>query len=133
MNSIYKKDLKVSIPTLQYIKETTALDLILEEGNKERAEGKVMSLTMKARDLLFSNKLPITQRCISYLIYKGDWASLWEQYVLRYIEATFYFGDESSWQAVPSTIINAINGSMLSVKRFAPHIEREVVQSTEDF
>ena len=133
MNSVYNKELHVSVPTLDYIKRSTGLDVLLEEGNKERAEAKVISLTSKARDFLFLDKSPQVQRVISYLIYKGTWKQAWEQYAVRYIEATFYHGDESAWAKVPRPILNAIHGSVLQVQFFTPNIINEVRYSTEDF
>lgn len=132
-NSVYNKELHVSVPTLDYIKQSTGLDLVLEDGTKERAEGKVYSLTQKARDYLFTGKPPMTQRVFSYLIYNGTWTQAWEQYVLRYIEATFYHGDDHSWEKTPRTVLSAIYGSVLQTNYFTESIKNEVRLSTEDF
>lgn len=133
MNSVYKKEYKVSVPTLEYIKTSTGIDVVLEEGNKERAEGKINALTTKARDLLFMGKSLESQRIISYLIFKDIWKDAWENYVIRYIEATFFYGDESAWEKLPDTIERAYKGSVLNVTYFTPNIRYEVKQSTEDF
>jgi hypothetical protein len=133
MNSNYSTELHVSIPTLAYIKRVTGIDVLLEEGNKERAEGKIYSLTSKARDFLFINKSPQTQKIFSYLIYKKTWLEEWENYVVKYIEATFYYGDESAWTDTPKPILNAIYGSALSTREFIARTINEVKYTTEVF
>jgi hypothetical protein len=125
MKSVYSKELHVAIPTLDYIKLMTGIDVILEEGNKERAEGKVISLTAKARDFLYVDKSGEAQMVISYLIYTETWLDMWLNYVVKYIEATFYYGDESSWEKTPRPIENAIYGSLLHTKMFVPRIAYE--------
>ena len=133
MNSTYDKELHVAVPTLDYIKRMTGFDILLEEGNKERAEAKVRGFTAKARDLLFMDRSSEAQRVISYLIYKETWIDAWLNYVVRYIEATFYQGDESAWATVPRPILNAIYGSVLQYKKFTSNITSEVRNTTEEF
>ncbi len=123
MNSTYSDELHVSIPTLDYIKLNTGFDMIIEKGNKELAESTVISLTSKARDFLFVDKPLESQRAMSYLIKNNPtWTKAWESYVLRYIEATFNYGDESAWEKVPQTIKNAIYGGILRANYFTEDI-----------
>ncbi len=133
MKSNYSTELHVAIPTLEYLKRMIGLDLVLETGNKELAEGKVISLTAKARDYLFMDRTADVQRTISYLIYKGTYLDVWLNYVTRYIEATLYYGDESAWEGTPKPILNAISGSVLQYKRFTAYILNEVRNTTEVF
>ncbi len=133
MKSTYDKELHVAVPTLDYFKRMTGLDLITEAGNKELAEGKVISLTAKARDYLFIDRSTETQRVVSYLIYKETWLDAWLNYVVRYIEATFNYGDESAWASTPKPILNAIYGSVLNNIRFTGGIIAEVRNTTEVF
>jgi hypothetical protein len=133
MNSVYNKDLGVSVITLDYFKQSTGIDLVLEEGNKERAEGKVYSLTSKARDFLFSRKTLETSQIMSYLIYKDKAKKEWEKFAVKYIEATFYYGDESNWKEIPMPIKNAMNTGILSVDRFTNQLRIEVRNTEEDF
>jgi hypothetical protein len=133
MNSVYSKELHVSIPTLDYLKKATGIDVMLEAGNKELAEGKVYSLTSRARDMLFVGKSTQTQRIISYLIFKGTWKEAWENYVLKYIEATLYYGDETVWKETPKMIHNAIFGSVLMTREFTYQIKSEVEHTAEVF
>ena len=133
MNSVYSKELHVSIPTLDYLKRAIGIDVLLEAGTKELAEGKVYFLTSSARDMLFLTKSAETQRIISYLIYKGTWLEAWENYVVKYITATFYYGDETQWKETPKMIHNAIFGSVLMAREFTHQIKSEVENSTEVF
>jgi hypothetical protein len=133
MNSIYSIELHVSIPTLDYLKRATGIDVLLEAGTKELAEGKVYSLTARARDMLFVNKSVQSQRVISYLIFKGLWKEAWENYVVKYIEATFYYGDEETWKETPKMIHNAIYGSVLLSREFTYAIKNEAETSTETY
>lgn len=133
MNSKYSTELHVAVPTLDYIKRMTGIDILLEEGNKELAEGKIMSLTARARDMLFNGKPTTSQRIISYLIYKGSYLDAWLNYVVRYIEATFFVGDESSWVKMPQTVWTAIYGSQLQYNYFSGAIVHEVKHTTEVF
>ena len=89
MNSIYNTDLHVSVPTPDFFKANTGIDIVLEKGNLELAQGTIMSLTQKARDYLYVDKPFETQRAMSYLIKKNaQWTKAWENYVLRYIHLT---------------------------------------------
>ena len=133
IKSNYDKTLHVAVPTLDYIKYMTGIDVLLEEGNKERAEGKIRSLTAKARDMLFIDRSAKVQRIYQYLIYKETYLEAWLNYVIRYIEATFYHGDESAWVTIPKPILNAIYGSVLQYRHFTGSIISEVNSTTEDF
>lgn len=133
MSSTYSKELHVAVPTLDYIKRMTGIDVLLEEGEETRAEGKIISLCRKARDFLMINRSAETQRVISYLIYKETWLEAWLNYAVSYIEATFYYGDESAWEKTPKMILNAINGSVLVNTRFTNNIIWEVRNTTEVF
>ncbi len=133
MNANYSKELHVSVPTLDYLKRMTGIDVLLEEGNKERAEAKIMALTARARDYLFINRSAQAQRILSYLIYKGEYENEWLNYVTRYIEATFYYGDESTWTETPRTVWAAIYGTKLQYREFSGRIIHEVMATTEDF
>lgn len=134
MNSNYDINLRVSVPTMEYFKSRTGLDLILEEGNKERAEGKVLSLTAKAKDFLFSTKNYEIQNIFSYLIKtNAEYLRAWENYVVRYIETTFTHGTDENWAKVPMGIVNAIDGSCLSARDFTANIKQEVRYTTVVF
>lgn len=133
MKSTYSEELHVAIPTLDYIKSMTGIDVLLEEGEETRANGKITSLCAKARDFLMLDKSIEAQRITSYLIFKGTWLDAWLNYVVRYIEATFYYGDESTWETTPKPILNAIMGSVLAETRFTQNIVYEVRNSTEVF
>jgi len=131
--STYNQELHVAVPSLDYFRDMTGIDILLEEGNEKRALGKVMSLTAKARDYLFIDRSNETQRVVSYLIFKETWLDAWLNYVTRYIEATFNYGDESAWASTPKPILNAIYGSVLNNIRFTGNIIQEVRESTEVF
>ncbi len=134
MNSIYNTDLHVSVPTPDFFKANTGIDIVLEKGNLELAQGTIMSLTQKARDYLYVDKPFETQRAMSYLIKNNSqWTKAWENYVLRYIEATFNYGDESGWEKVPQTIKNAVHGSILRANYFTDAILHEVRTTEEEF
>lgn len=132
--SAYDLDLRVSLITLDEFKDNTGIDLVLEKGSNELALGTVRSLTSKARDYLFMDKGFETQRIFSYLIKNNaDWRKAFDSYVIKYIEATFYHGDESQWDKTPKPIINAVYGSVLRVKEFTHSIRQEVKHTTEVF
>ena len=131
---MYDLELHVSVPTLDYFKANTGIDLVLEKGSKELADGQVRSLTAKARDYLFMDKPYETQRIISYLIKTNkEWEATWLTYVVRYIEATLFYGDESNWDKTPKPILNAVYGSALKINEFSASIRLEVKYTTEVF
>jgi len=129
----YDIELHVSIPSIDEIRTETEFDILLEAGTTEKAEGRIRSLTRKARNYLFLNKSEETKKVISYLIFKGTWENMWKQYVISYIEATFYYGDESNWATVPIPILTAIQGTALNVREFTGSILHEVRYTTEVF
>lgn len=133
MNSVYKKEYHIAIPTLDFIKDITSFDLIQEEGTKERAEAKLLNLTLKAKDYLFSTRPNATQKALSYMIFKyPEWKEAWELYVAKYIDASFYSGDEL-FTNPPQTLKNAIHASILNVYQFTQGVYNEVALSTEEF
>ena len=130
----YNDILRVTVPTIDEIKEYTSFDLTLEEGNKERAEAKVLSLVSKAKDYLYLGKSFETQNVFSYLIkFNTEWKRAWELYAIKYIEATFNFGDESAWANTPKPIYNAVNGSILRTQFFTDSTLSEVRNSDKEW
>ena len=134
MNSKYDDQLHVAVPTTDFIRDNTGYDPVLEDGNKERAEAKLRALTAKAKNYLYMDKPYETQNVISYLIrFNDDWLHAWEQYVARYVEATFMFGDESAWKETPRTIKQSAYGGLLGINRFTQAILAEVRTSDEEW
>ena len=135
MDYTYNKELHTAIPTNDTVRFLTGFDLILEEGNKEKADGKIVSLTLKARDYLYSQRTQGAQKVLTYLIYSNqDYRNDFLRYVVAYIETSllattdFIYGD-----VVPNAIKQAINGSRLSATRFNQSLYSEATNSTEDF
>jgi hypothetical protein len=129
---MYDMELKVYIPSLDEIKKNTGVDLVLEEGNKERAEGKVRNLVSKAKDFLYSGKPYESQNVFSYLIkFNKEYQTAFKLYAIKYIESTWVYGTEETWDKVPKQILNAINGSVLHIQFFSGNILSEVRNSSE--
>lgn len=132
---MYNKQYHIYIPSTDEIKSMTGIDLILEEGNKERAEAKVLSFTLKAKQHLFNNKIQETRNIISYLIaFDEEWKHAWLEYVATYIESFFYAGD-FVWgsEKMPSAVERAITGGLLKVKTFEYRIINEVNNSSKEW
>lgn len=135
MNSTYIDKYHVAVPSLDLIKEMTGYDLITEGGwTKEVTEAKVLSYTLKARDYLFRNKAASYQIALPYMIkFKTNWNEAWTNYVIRYIESTFLYGNEQDWKEVPFEISNAINGSLLKNHNFSVSVLSEIENSSEEW
>jgi len=135
MDYTYNKELHTAIPTNDTIRLLTGFDLILEEGNKEKADGKIVSLTLKARDYLYSQRTQEAQKVLTYLIYSNqDYRNDFLRYVVAYIETSLLATTDFIYGGVvPNAIKQAINGSRLSATRFNQSLYIEATNSTEDF
>lgn len=94
-NSKWDLENHIAIPTLDYIKETTGLDL-RTSGHAVLAseENKVKGLTLDAKYELFYNKQPHVQNALSYLIYTDKtFNSNWLNYVVSYIYESVMNGE----------------------------------------
>ena len=133
MKSVYSDIYHVAIPTLEYLKAVTGFDMVVDGGwTKEVTEAKVLSLSLRARDYLMTNRSARYQNALSYLIKFDDtWREAWDNFVARYIECTFRYGDEASWQKTPMEIINAVEGSLLAQHRFTDYAYYTIEQSGE--
>ena len=134
-NSTYDNDLHLAIITNDYFKTVTGLDLVVEEGNKERAEAKMITFHNKAKALLFLDKAPRVQDAFNYLIKLNDtWRAAWENYVVIYIES-FYYGKDFIWgnEEVPNGVINAVYGSVLRSRELTDNIYNEIENSSEEW
>jgi hypothetical protein len=128
MNSNYNKELHTIIPTLDYFKTMTGMDYIKESGYPEtEAKAKFQSLVLKAKDFLMSDKSSNFQNAFNYMTMKYElFAQAFEKYAVRYIEATFKYGDEAGWDKVPFEIKNAINGSVLKAYEYTSEVYSEI-------
>jgi len=133
---MYKIEHHTYIPDMAYFKSMTGLDFVQEEGNEARAKGKLLSLTLKARDYLYSNKLQQTRNVMSYLIaFNNEWQQAFKDYVVAYIEA-YYYSEEDFIHGsgkVPNSVIEKIEGSLLSSKLFPVSIIAEVRNSDKEW
>jgi hypothetical protein len=130
MNSIYDNNLHIAVPTLDYFRDITGMDYIIESGYDEaEATRRFRSLVLKAKDFLLYDKPSRYQNAFGYLIKNYTlWTHAWEQYVIRYIEATFKYGDEAGWKEIPFEVKNAISGSVLK----AYHLDRATYYEIEN-
>ena len=87
MKSVYSDTYHVAIPTLEYLKAVTGFDMVVEGGwTKEVTESKVLSLSLRARDYLMTNRSARYQNALSYLIKFDDtWREAWDNFVAHYI------------------------------------------------
>ncbi len=131
----YNDQLKVAIPTIDYIKEMTGRDLVILEGNSQLAEAKVKGLTIKAKNYLYHLKTRETQTVLNFKIktdekYRNDFLN----YAIAYIESSmfsdidFVYGKDKP----PFSVLQAITGSLLSIDRFTSNVVVEARQHDEN-
>lgn len=129
---MYNLEYHVYVPTLEQIKNLTGIDLVVEEGDKNKAEAKVLSLSLKAKNYLLQKKLQETKKTLEYLIaFNDDYQKAFLQYVVAYIESYFYSEEDYVFgnAKVPYAVDDMIYGSILKVERFTQDIVYEVENS----
>ena len=129
-NSNYDLITHTPIITLDYIKDTTGIDLRINgDVIIGSIEGKVKMLTLQAKAFLFNMKIYETQRVMEYLIATNiEWRRAFEYYACMYVIQSAYYNPD--WEKTPKDILAAINGSVLKANYFTQHIIYEVETST---
>lgn len=97
-NSTWDIDNHIAIPTIDFIKKNTGIDLnIYGDSIIGTVEGRVKMLTLDAKNELFFNKSNRVQNVLSYkMAYEREYNTNWLNYVVSYINDTFDNPDQVS-------------------------------------
>jgi len=126
-NSIYDEDLKLAIPTLDYIKSITGYNLEVLGGTPSSIDAKqrVKGISLDAKIELHQRiPLKIDKDVMDYLIATDEnWRRDFINYVVSYVSATFLYGE---FEEMPSRVKNKIEGSLINARKFANDLRHEV-------
>lgn len=125
-NSTYDLELKLAIPTYEYIKSMIGYNVeILGDSNTSETKQRIKGLTSDAKDELYTRiPLRIDKDVMDYLIAtEKTWRNDFIKYAVKYINETFSNPD---FEVLPKKLENAINGSLLSARKFSDGLRHEV-------
>lgn len=125
-NSIYDLATHTPIITVDYIKQTTGVDLRVN-GDMiiGSVEGKIKMLTLQAKTYLFHLKIYETQKVMEYLIAtNSEWRTAFEYYACMYVIQSVLYNPD--WEKTPKEITSAIEGSVLNANYFTNRIIYEM-------
>ncbi len=126
-NSTYDEDLKLAIPTLEYIKSITGYNLEVLGGMPSAidTEQRVKGLSLSAKDDLYLRiPLKIDKNVMDYLIAtEKDWRRDFINYVVAYVNATFSYGE---FEDMPARVYAKIQSSLINARKFTNDLRCQV-------
>lgn len=127
-NSTYDLDLKLAIPTFKYIKSMIGYNVeILGNDNTLESKQRIQGITSDAKDDLYARiPLKIDKDVMDYLIAtEKSWRNDFIKYAVKYIKETL---NNPDFDAMPKRLENAINGSLISARKFSDGLRNDVAE-----